>query len=439
MASANLFQQYLQPVRSVSDYAADLDKREANQIELLGKRRQNELAALTADQTRQTMADSAADRNALQRLAATWGANTSLEDRVAALRNSGRASLMTQADALEKQGLEKTKTGAQAAKDQAEADAKQAEIKWKLADRHAQQLSFVRTPQDAVAYVDDGIREGSLPAEGRERALTQIQQMGVEKWKAAAAQAAVPVLERYKQEAETLRTKMNNDTSRANTASNNATSVRVAGIHEAGSNSRNKANIAAEDKRASQSVTYQMDANGGLNALPTKIVPGSGAVAPVPVTVNGQQVQGKGSPKAAFTQQYGMVKENLGKVAELLPKATDSGYGALRDNTMNFFGKSTEGADAAAQLDTLGGWLTSTVPRFEGPQSDKDVANYTRMAGDVANRKLPMSQRLKAVQELESLMDAKASGYGLQVQPSRTKPSGTPADVDAILKKHGVK
>lgn len=115
MASANLFQQYLQPARSVMDYSADMDKAEGMQLALQGQRRQNEIAALTADQTRQTMASSAEDRNALQRLAATWGADTTVDQRVASLRNSGRPALMQQADALEKQGLEKQKTGAEVA------------------------------------------------------------------------------------------------------------------------------------------------------------------------------------------------------------------------------------------------------------------------------------------------------------------------------------
>ena len=414
MASANLFQQYLQPVRSVADYSADMDKAESNKLALVGQRRQNELAALTADQTRQTMADGAADRNALQRLASTWSANTSLDDRVAALRNSGRPALMSQADALEKQGLEKTKTGAAAAKDQAEADAKTAEIKWKLADRHAQQLSFVKTPQDAVAYIDEGIREGSFPAEGRDRALALVQQMGVDQWKAAAAQAAVPVLERYKQEADTLRTKMGNDTSIKTTQMNNATS-----------RANNSASIAAENERAKagrqqaataddQRVTYQQDANGNLVALPVKISGVAGSVSPVPVVAGSKPMQGKGSPQATFDKQYGIVKNALSDVRDLLPKATHSGLGSAVDSTANFFGQSTEGADAAAKLDTIGGWLTSTAPRFEGPQSDKDVAQYKMMAGNVANRNLPVSQRLQAVDALEKLMYGRAKAYGIK-------------------------
>lgn len=146
MASANLFQQYLQPVRSVQDYAADMDKAEANQLALQGQRRQNEIAALTADQTRQTMASSAEDRNALQRLAATWGADTSIDQRVASLRNSGRPALMQQADALEKQGLEKQKTGA-------EVSEKGSKVMDEAIKRYRGALDFVDTPEGAARWL----------------------------------------------------------------------------------------------------------------------------------------------------------------------------------------------------------------------------------------------------------------------------------------------
>lgn len=145
MANANLFQQFLQPVRSMTDYAADLDKAEGMQLALQGQRRQNELSALTADQTRQTMASSAADRNALQSLAATWGADTTIDQRVASLRNSGRPALMQQADALEKQGIEKQKTGAEVA-----------EKSSKLIDDRLKQsaslLVNVTTPEQYIAW-----------------------------------------------------------------------------------------------------------------------------------------------------------------------------------------------------------------------------------------------------------------------------------------------
>lgn len=146
MANANLFQQYLQPVRSMTDYAADLDKAEGMQLALQGQRRQNELSALTADQTRQTMASSAEDRNALQSLAATWGADTSIDQRVASLRNSGRPALMQQADALEKQGLEKQKTGA-------EVSEKTSKVMDETIKRYRGALDYIDTPEGAARWL----------------------------------------------------------------------------------------------------------------------------------------------------------------------------------------------------------------------------------------------------------------------------------------------
>lgn len=168
MASANLFQQYLQPVRSVQDYAADMDKAEANQLALQGQRRQNEIAALTADQTRQTMASSAEDRNALQRLAATWGADTSIDQRVASLRNSGRPALMQQADALEKQGLEKQKTGA-------EVSAKNVETIGAAMKNSRLGLEGISTPEQYLAWHEANHRDPVLGPYLESRGITADQ------------------------------------------------------------------------------------------------------------------------------------------------------------------------------------------------------------------------------------------------------------------------
>lgn len=168
MASANLFQQYLQPVRSVQDYAADMDKAEANQLALQGQRRQNEIAALTADQTRQTMASSAEDRNALQRLAATWGADTSIDQRVASLRNSGRPALMQQADAMEKQGLEKQKTGA-------EVSAKNADAIASAIKNSRTWLDGISTPEQYIAWHEANHRDPALGPYLESRGITADQ------------------------------------------------------------------------------------------------------------------------------------------------------------------------------------------------------------------------------------------------------------------------
>lgn len=181
----------------------------------------------------------------------------------------------------------------------------------------------------------------------------------------------------------------------------------------------------ARDQRDSQAVTYQQDAQGNLIALPTKVSPGTKNVSPVPVTAGGSQVMGKGAPAAAFGQQYSMVKDAAQQARQLIPKATSSGLGEARDKVASFFGQSTDAADAAAKLDVIGGWITSTVPRFEGPQSDKDVMQYKAMAANVANRGLPASQRLQALDALEKFMDSKAATYGIQpMAPTAPNASG---------------
>ena len=43
------------------------------------------------------------------------------------------------------------------------------------------------------------------------------------------------------------------------------------------------------------------------------------------------------------------------------------------------------------------------VPRFEGPQSDRDTALYTAAAGDVGNPNKPIATRLAAVQQMVEL------------------------------------
>lgn len=168
MANANLFQQYLQPVRSMTDYAADLDKAEGMQLALQGQRRQNELSALTADQTRQTMASSAEDRNALQSLAATWGADTTIDQRVASLRNSGRPALMQQADALEKQGLEKQKTGA-------EVSAKNVETIGAAMKNSRLGLEGISTPEQYLAWHEANHRDPVLGPYLESRGITADQ------------------------------------------------------------------------------------------------------------------------------------------------------------------------------------------------------------------------------------------------------------------------
>ena len=153
MASENIFSQYIQPLKSVEDWQAERDQRALRAAQLQGIMQNNALAALTGEQTRRQMADTAADRNALAALAAGWTADTTPDQRVAGLRNSGRAALMNQADALEKQYLDRRNTESQIGERAANANKARAETIGKHLDvlkTLSQAVMANPTPQNAA-------------------------------------------------------------------------------------------------------------------------------------------------------------------------------------------------------------------------------------------------------------------------------------------------
>jgi hypothetical protein len=82
-------------------------------------------------------------------------------------------------------------------------------------------------------------------------------------------------------------------------------------------------------------------------------------------------------------------------------------------------GVSTPGAQDAARLESLSGWLVANVPRMEGPQSNFDVQNYMTMAGKVGDRTTPIPERTAALQEVRRLQQKYASinGTPMSQQP----------------------
>ena len=85
------------------------------------------------------------------------------------------------------------------------------------------------------------------------------------------------------------------------------------------------------------------------------------------------------------------------------PLPTASGAGSIIDYLGNIVGQAPRGQNEAKRLEVVAGILTSKVPRMEGPQSDKDVDLYKKMAGDVGNSGLPISTRLAALDTMQKL------------------------------------
>lgn len=110
----------------------------------------------------------------------------------------------------------------------------------------------------------------------------------------------------------------------------------------------------------------------------------------------------------------------------LFSKATGSGAGKARDATAAFFGKSTEGAQAAAQLKVVAGKLVAAVPKFSGPQSDADVKLYREMAGQVGDESLPVETRKAALQTVVELQRGEAERRRAGYQPAQETTAAQP-------------
>ena len=183
-----------------------------------------------------------------------------------------------------------------------------------------------------------------------------------------------------------------------------------------------KEQMVLQRELAGQGVSYQTDAQGNIIALPTRVTPG---VPPVAKPVTGE---GGGPIKAkptAFAEKAEAQRKQMSrditlaiteiedaiKPGGLLEKSTASGLGKMLDERAAYFGISTEGARSAAALKPIADLGLKMVPRFEGPQSDKDTQSYKEAAGQLANEALPIETRRSAAKVLVKLMKARQGQF----------------------------
>ena len=126
-----------------------------------------------------------------------------------------------------------------------------------------------------------------------------------------------------------------------------------------------------------------------------------------------KKIAGAGKPTAAFEKSVIDRKkmmldmdrvipelERLTKDGGLLDKATGSGIGAGVDWAAGMFGEATPGAIAIGQVQPIYDLVLKLVPRFEGPQSEKDVATYEAAAGKLSNPNTPNATKKAAAKEI---------------------------------------
>jgi hypothetical protein len=149
---------------------------------------------------------------------------------------------------------------------------------------------------------------------------------------------------------------------------------------------------------------------------------------------------GKRSPNVIKAEQ---AEKNLGRDIErtskeladivkdggLIDQSTGSGFGRAVDVTNRFFGKATEGDIAASSLAPIADMVLKMVPRFEGPQSDKDTASYKEAAGRLADPTLPREIRKEAGKTILRLMKERKdqfAGEGMDASPNQRRAAPPP-------------
>ena len=140
--------------------------------------------------------------------------------------------------------------------------------------------------------------------------------------------------------------------------------------------------------------------------------------------------QGAGKPSATFEKGVADRKKSIrtmdeaitaledittGKDGEdpLLKQATGSGIGRGVDWTASLFGHATDGAIAVGKLQPIADLVLKMVPRFEGPQSDKDTQSYKEAAGQLSNPAIPWPQKQAAAETILGLMKARRNQFDM--------------------------
>lgn len=424
MANANVFQAYLTTPKSVADYAADMDRRDLLSAQLQNTLGQNALLNLTRQQQAQQAQQAMAQQNAIQRVYAGGGSPEQVIERL-------KADPLT-ADrgfALEKEMLGNRKTAADTGKSTAEAGKINAETARADYTDAAKFVLANPTPENArKAVLQMAMKYGGDPTQE----LVMLSQMTtpdqIKQWAAGHALTADQMLPKAgtanlggnmaftNTNPVTGAVTMTGQvpiTQSADNAANNATTRRGQDLTDARAREGNQ--IQKEAART-QVVT---DPNRGVLLVDKgtgTYKPAMGANGPIP-----------GEKQVEAQKLNDQLTAGIKMARDLIPKATASGVGALRDAAGNMIGMSSDANDAATQLDTLAGWMTSNVPRMQGPQSDKDVLLYKQMAAQVGDRTKPASVRLKALDTLEQLQkkyaDINAKAAGQPVAEQTTGPA----------------
>ena len=111
------------------------------------------------------------------------------------------------------------------------------------------------------------------------------------------------------------------------------------------------------------------------------------------------------------------------KPGGLIEQSTGSIAGKGVDILARTGGFAMKGDIALGKLQVLSDQILKLVPRFEGPQSDKDTQSYREAAGQLADGTLPREVRKAAAETLIDLYTKRQNQFTLQGAELETSPS----------------
>ena len=185
----------------------------------------------------------------------------------------------------------------------------------------------------------------------------------------------------------------------------------------------------AEPAPRTQQITLS-DGSLGIVNMDTGVI--------TPSTMAGAPVKGKPSAFAEKTAiQRAQMGKDLGfaitqlsditKDGGLIDQSTGSGAGRLADVGAGFFGKATPGAIAIGKIAPIADLVLKMVPRFEGPQSNKDTQSYKEAAGQLADATLPTAIRKEAGKTVLRLMQERKNQFVTSDMATEGAAPNTPA------------
>lgn len=117
--------------------------------------------------------------------------------------------------------------------------------------------------------------------------------------------------------------------------------------------------------------------------------------------------------------------KDAAKEGGLIDQSTGSGVGRLVDVGARMVGQATPGDIAIAKLKPVADLVLKMVPRFEGPQSDKDTQSYKEAAGQLADPGMPIKIRKEAAKTIIRLMENRKGQFvSADMASEGTTPSG---------------